>query len=471
MRRGIAFFLAFSLAIAGCPLRPFDAPAETTGSPGECQADSECDDKNPCTIDRCQENACAIDPEKAGISCGDADLCNGDEACDGAGVCAAGEPPVIDDGEVCTADSCDPATGEIHSAIPGCVAWTATPVEGAPEARERHTAVWTGSTMIIWGGSVAGMPGKTATGGVYDPATRAWKPTSMTGAPSPRHLHSAVWTGSKMIVWGGYGAADYEVDGGVYDPEADTWAALPTMGAPPKRTDQAEVWTGKELFVWGGVVNGSTIGSGATFDPATSMWSPTPSAGAPGQRFRHTALWAGDRVIVWGGSNLFDWLNDGAMFMNGAWIGATSDMGAPETREGHTAVWTGTRMIVWGGFNGFNWLNTGGIFDPTAPAASAWVATSTEGAPSEREEHSAVWTGKVMMVWGGCGGNACSMSFGDGGMLTPDDAGGSWTPVAPHAALEARRGHTAVWTGTEVIVWGGRVGTKPTNTGAQAKLP
>jgi hypothetical protein len=129
-------------------------------------------------------------------------------------------------------------------------------------------------------------------------------------------------------------------------------------------------------------------------------------------------------------------------------------------------------MIVWGGFNGGNSLNTGGMYDPTAPAASAWVATSTEGAPSPREEHTAVWTGKVMMVWGGCAGDDCSgkVSFGDGGLFTPSPDGGSWTPVAEDPALAARRGHTAVWTGEEVILWGGRVGGAPTNTGAHVKV-
>lgn len=29
-----------------------------------------------------------------------------------------------------------------------------------------------------------------------------WTPTSLTNAPSPRHTHTAVWTGSEMIAWG-----------------------------------------------------------------------------------------------------------------------------------------------------------------------------------------------------------------------------------------------------------------------------
>ena len=39
----------------------------------------------------------------------------------------------------------------------GCTddTWTATSTTNAPAARSRHTAVWTGSEMIIWGGTSA----------------------------------------------------------------------------------------------------------------------------------------------------------------------------------------------------------------------------------------------------------------------------------------------------------------------------
>src|SRR5262249_41278168 len=43
--------------------------------------------------------------------------------------------------------------------------------------RASHTAVWTGSEMIVWGGG--GTAGLLATGGRYTPATDSWAPTSM----------------------------------------------------------------------------------------------------------------------------------------------------------------------------------------------------------------------------------------------------------------------------------------------------
>src|SRR5262245_40334051 len=75
--------------------------------------------------------------------------------------------------------------------------WTATSRTNAPTARELHTAVWTGSEMIIWGGFAN-------TGGRYDPSTDSWTATSTTNAPTGRFGHTAVWTGNEMIVWGGF---------------------------------------------------------------------------------------------------------------------------------------------------------------------------------------------------------------------------------------------------------------------------
>jgi hypothetical protein len=41
------------------------------------------------------------------------------------------------------------------------------------------------------------------TGGRYNASTNSWTATSTTNAPSSRSGHTAVWTGSEMIVWGG----------------------------------------------------------------------------------------------------------------------------------------------------------------------------------------------------------------------------------------------------------------------------
>jgi hypothetical protein len=87
----------------------------------------------------------------------------------------------------------------IASPLAGCIddTWTPTSTTNAPAARDFHTAVWTGSEMIVWGGYNGGFLN---TGGRYDPATDSWTVTSSTNAPTARNAHTAVWTGSEMIV-------------------------------------------------------------------------------------------------------------------------------------------------------------------------------------------------------------------------------------------------------------------------------
>src|SRR6185436_238044 len=55
-----------------------------------------------------------------------------------------------------------------------------------------------------------------------------WDNGSLDDGPDPRSGHTAVWTGSVMIVWGGNGGARY-------DPATDTWTATSTVNAPSAR--------------------------------------------------------------------------------------------------------------------------------------------------------------------------------------------------------------------------------------------
>jgi hypothetical protein len=83
--------------------------------------------------------------------------------------------------------------------------------------------------------------------------------------------------------------------------------------------------------------------------------------------------------------------------------------------------------------------------------APPWVNGSVVNAPGAREGHSAVWTGQEMLVWGGSlGGGQYSLS---GGAYQPD--ADRWTSLSQLNLPTARSGHTAIWTGTEMIVWVG----------------
>jgi len=83
---------------------------------GQCQAGLplDCDDGNPCTDDLCEPATGCFNPPVAGAPCDDGDACTDGDACQDDGACASGTPLSCDDQNACTKDSCDPAAGCIH---------------------------------------------------------------------------------------------------------------------------------------------------------------------------------------------------------------------------------------------------------------------------------------------------------------------------------------------------------------------
>src|SRR5207302_3814051 len=221
-------------------------------------------------------------------------------------------------------------------------------------------------------------------------------------APDARYLHTAVWTGNEMIVWGGLND-NLLNSGGRYNPSTDNWVATSTTNAPGARSGHTAVWTGTEMIVWGATADTT----GGRYNPVTNNCPATSTTNAPDFRYYHTAVWTGTEMVVWGGANFLA-LNTGGRYnpSTNSWT-ATSITSAPAGRRSHTAVWTGSEMIVWGGYfydGSLHWLNTGGRYNPST---NSWTATNTTGAPTGREDNTAVWTGTEMIVWGRY--NSCSV--------------------------------------------------------------
>ena len=64
--------------------------------------------------------------------------------------------------------------------------------------------------MIVWGGYNVHLGELYGDGARYNPATNSWTPVAGTGAPNARTYHTAVWTGTEMIVWGGVNSPAYD---------------------------------------------------------------------------------------------------------------------------------------------------------------------------------------------------------------------------------------------------------------------
>jgi N-acetylneuraminic acid mutarotase len=342
----------------------------------------------------------------------------------------------------------------ISDVATGCTpdTWTPTSVPHAPPGRSNHTAVWTGSEMIVWGGTTRS--GFVDTGGRYDPATDSWTKTGTTNAPTGRASHTAVWTGSEMIVWGGASDTDLFNTGGRYNPSTDTWTATSIANAPTGRASHTAVWIGSEMIVWGGFDGFTWFNTGGRYTPDTDSWTATSTNNAPTARVSHTAVWTGSEMIVWGGFDSSSTFNTGGRYTpdTDSWT-ATSTANAPDARFSHTAVLSRSEMIVWGGAASHlsSFFNTGGRYDPES---DSWTPTTTNNAPDARRNQAAVWTGSEMIVWGGDEGFDTLLDTG--GRYDPESD--SWTATSTVDAPGARTLHTAVWTGNEMIIWGGGVG-------------
>ncbi len=108
-----------------------------------------------------------------------------------------------------------------------------------------------------------------------------------------------------MIVWGGSGNAN----GARYRPDLDLWTPVGSdENTPPGRNGHTAVWTGSEMIVWGGeTLYDVDRVRGGRYRPATDSWLATQvDAPAPFPRTRHVAAWLGDadpRMVVWGGTS------------------------------------------------------------------------------------------------------------------------------------------------------------------------
>ncbi len=347
--------------------------------------------------------------------------------------------------------------------------WSPMTTTGAPTARKGTTIVWdtVNGKAIVWGGNDGSA--YLASGGEHDPATNNWASTNEVDGdlPEVRGNHTAVWTGTQMIVWGGYNGVSAELQsGGVYTPGGpDYWTVTTTTAAPTARKDHSAVWTGTHMLVWGGHDGSTRVSSGGLYDPALDSWTATDQLDAdlPSARDGHTALWTGTTMIVWGG-------NDGAASNTGAiftlagpdyWVPVTTT-GAPTARYGHKAVWTGSKMIVWGGYDGTSVLNDGGVYDPVL---NSWSPIAMTDAPLARQDHVATWdtVGTRMIIWGGFDGT---------GYLTAgalyDPTANTWVvpSMRTDAGATARKSAAAVWSGTVMVIFGGSSGGEMQTAGS-----
>jgi N-acetylneuraminic acid mutarotase len=305
---------------------------------------------------------------------------------------------------------------------------------------------------IAWGGATNAVPALDGRGARYDPLRGHWR--RVAPAPiAPRAFHSAVWTGSRMIVWGGTSSAYMPrrtrrllADGAAYDPRRDRWRAIPAGPLRP-RSGHLAVWTGSRMIVWGGEVAGRNRSAGplardgAAYDPVRRTWERI--AAAPVRWMPNSqAFWIGDLMVIWTGRTVMTYRPATDRWEPNRWI--RWPRSPLSNRMGSVAAWTGEELLVWGG-------PQGPCGDCAPKERSGRPRTPTDGAafdpltgswrllpPSPltaRDRHVAVGLGGGRaFVWGGC----CrgSRQLADGALYRP----GPLVPANVGRDLEATCG-------------------------------
>jgi N-acetylneuraminic acid mutarotase len=277
----------------------------------------------------------------------------------------------------------------------------------------------------------------------YRPATNTWKKLARgPGALAYESTDIGVWTGSRMLVLG--------LANGAYNPATNTWRRLTTRAAPLQGAVVA--WTGHQVLTWDGVCCAGISNEGESYTPATNTWQPLPVAPLKARRGARGA-WTGKELVVAGGTSGPEAPSPRIYRDAAAYNPATRTWRKlppmPARRPGGTAVWDGKEVLFVGGYRpagtGFSLAAHGLAYNPVTNRWR-WLPAM----PFARAGFAAVWTGRQLLVWGGL--TAAGVAPPHGEAYTP--ATNRWTAL-PASPLRGRPDPTAVWTGRRMIVWGG----------------
>jgi N-acetylneuraminic acid mutarotase len=334
--------------------------------------------------------------------------------------------------------------------------WQTLP--GAPVApREAVVSVWTGTEMIIAGRitrQTSGGVKRTNVAAAYEPASDRWRRLAPAGRTGSFLGYAAVWTGREMLLWG-QGTRE------AFVPATGRWRRLPGSRYLSVHDGFGLVaWTGRELIGWGGGCCGDAFDDGVAYNPRTNRWRPLPRSPLAGSQ-HPIGAWTGRELIVLVG----DFDADGKpwparLARAAAYNPATNSWhrlpALPETRSGANVVWDGRELLVVGGTG----PASSGKPPPPArvgfaldPAAARW--RKLPPLESGRVGAAAVWTGRRLLLWGGRTNSPAAARPAippDG--LAYDPRTNRWQALPP-APLAGRVDPTAVWTGRQLLLWGG----------------
>jgi hypothetical protein len=311
-----------------------------------------------------------------------------------------------------------------------------------------------------------------------DAYSRGWMTMSSASAPSARTGYAAVWATDKMILWGGCGglfsqnvtgvtldgncSSNMLSDGATYDPFTDSWDDLSgASGTPPSgRVGAITAWTGTAMIIWGGNSGTNAVAAGKLFNPSgAGAWTNITTTGEPGARMYANAVWNPDDGVLfgWGGRNDSGLIasNKGFRYSpGGGWTTTPWGTGSATTAAELTArqnanvfYWkkdaSNKYIIVWGGDSGTGTTYMDGMKYHTGTDTVTAIKAITVDIPGfvARKFPEVIFTGTHMIVRGGRQANGTLLQ--DGASYNPDTD--TWAAIAAPAAFTGRMFEFAMW--------------------------
>jgi len=341
---------------------------------------------------------------------------------------------------------------------------------GAPESRARHSAVWTGTEMIVWGGYHTNTKDPLNTGGIYNVNNQKWRPMSTDKAPIARYSPFALWTGDYMLIWGGFGFDGNLYDGGLYDPVGNTWIFKREMLSPLKHhitaSNHCILKDNKDCAEVIFIIKNSDEIIKITYAVDSDTWvfdniKPPPfPINVKNQRsypINSNQFWYSYQPGITIYSYIYNidentWKNKGSFDVDDYF------------EIGYTFIY-GDNIFVWAftSLGNDNFKNIGYNYNISTPTYSKMPEWNKKLQIKYKDYSSEfILVGNKIVIWGGEGLN--QTYYNDGVVFYIEK--NQWASTSMRSSLEGRTCHSAVVAGSSLIIWGGENATKTFNNGA-----
>jgi hypothetical protein len=222
---------------------------------------------------------------------------------------------------------------------------------------------------------------------------------------------------------------------------------------------------------------------GALYNPATDTWRTMSSVNAPSTAYGADVV-LGEKVVCWGGAPYVEtpmfgdptsgWTNSGAVYdaADDAWTAMSTD-NAPSPRANALAFAMRGKMFVWGGTDGTtnslgetNYFHDGGIFDPET---NTWTSIGTDGSPTLTADNG-FWAEEQGLAYVWASTQISGVAYRNVALWTYDPSADRWATIDVSGLPEMALPYF-VWTGQDLLAFGGLTSASTTNMAVLRYMP